>query len=79
MWLARMNVRGIVLTAPVKLMKSPRNGKSAERSVLTARYPPLAMILNVKFFNANVLPVIPNFVSIYSYVGLANIYKQRVV
>ena len=77
MWLARINVRGNVLTAPVRLMKSPRNGKSAEISVLTAMYPPLAMILNTKFFKANGCPLIPNLVSMYSYVGLANIYKQR--
>lgn len=79
MWLAKMNVSGNVLTAPVRLMKSPRNGNSAEISVLTAMYPPLAMILNSKFFNANGFPLIPNFVSMYSYVGLAKIYNQRIV
>lgn len=36
-WFARMNVRGNVLIAPVRLMKSPRNGKRAETNVLTAR------------------------------------------
>jgi hypothetical protein len=37
MWFARINVKGNVLIAPVRLMKSPRNGRRAATSVLTAR------------------------------------------
>ena len=36
-WFARINVRGNVLIAPVRLMKSPRNGKRADTKVLIAR------------------------------------------
>jgi len=36
-WFARINVRGNVLIAPVRLMKSPRNGKKADTNVLKAR------------------------------------------
>ena len=34
---ARINVRGNVLNAPVRLSKSPRNGRRADTSVLIAR------------------------------------------
>lgn len=34
MWLARINVSGKVLIAPVKLMKSPRNGNAADTKVV---------------------------------------------
>lgn len=37
MWFARINVRGNVLIAPVRLMKSPRNGRKAATNVLKAR------------------------------------------
>lgn len=37
MWFARINVRGNVLIAPVRLMKSPRNGRRADTNVLKAR------------------------------------------
>lgn len=37
MWFASTNVRGNVLTAPVRLMKSPRNGNSAATKVFIAR------------------------------------------
>ena len=37
MWFARINVRGNVLNAPVRLSKSPRNGRRADTSVLIAR------------------------------------------
>lgn len=73
MWFASINVSGNVLTAPVRLMKSPRKGNMAEISVVMARYPPLTPILNDKFFIFSALPVIPYFVSKYSYIGLANI------
>ncbi|MFS7995127.1 hypothetical protein Hanom_Chr12g01114381 [Helianthus anomalus] len=35
------------------------------------------MILNDKFFTASALPLIPYFVSRYSYIGLAKIYKNK--
>ena len=37
MWFARMKVSGNVLTAPVRLMKSPRNGSRAATNVFMAR------------------------------------------
>lgn len=73
MWFARINVRGNVLTAPVRLMKSPRKGSIAATSVVMARYPPLTPILNAKFLISSALPLIPYLVSKYSYIGLANI------
>lgn len=36
-WFARINVRGNVLIAPVRLMKSPRNGNIADTNVFTVR------------------------------------------
>jgi len=36
-WFARINVRGNVLIAPVRLMKSPRNGNRADTNVFTVR------------------------------------------
>lgn len=76
-WFARINVRGNVLIAPVRLMKSPRNGSTADTNVFIARYPPLTMIRNDKFLKARALPLIPCFVSKYSYIGLANIYQNH--
>lgn len=32
-WFARINVRGNVLIAPVRLIKSPRNGNKADTNV----------------------------------------------
>lgn len=37
MWFARTNVRGYVLRAPVRLMKSPIKGSRAATKVLTVR------------------------------------------
>ncbi|CAN1806713.1 hypothetical protein LINPERHAP1_LOCUS24768, partial [Linum perenne] len=37
-WFANMKVSGSVLIAPVRLMKSPRNGSIADTSVLAVRY-----------------------------------------
>lgn len=37
MWLARINVSGIKLIAPVRLMKSPKNGSRADRNVVKPR------------------------------------------
>ena len=66
MWFARMKVKGNVLIAPVRLMKSPRKGRRAETNVFIARYPPLNMMRNPKLRGANALPLTPNFVSRYS-------------
>ncbi|GAV56810.1 hypothetical protein CFOL_v3_00352 [Cephalotus follicularis] len=76
-WLARINVSGNVLMAPVRLIKSPRNGRRADTRVLMARYPPLTVNRNDRLRNANALPLIPYLVSKYSYIGLANIYQQN--
>lgn len=37
MWFASINVRGNVLIAPVRLIKSPMNGNKAAMNVITAR------------------------------------------
>lgn len=37
MWFGRINVSGIELIAPVRLMKSPKKGNKADRKVVSAR------------------------------------------
>lgn len=75
-WFARINVRGKTLSAPVRDMKSPKNGRRAEIRVFNTKYPPLTEIRNDKLRMANALPLIPYLVSKYSYIGLANICKN---
>jgi len=63
--------------ALVRFTKSPRNGSNAATNVASPRYIPLANNLTAQFFIEYILSFFhPNFVSKYSYVGLANIYNQ---
>ena len=79
MWLARTKVKGKVLSAPVRLMKSPRNGSSAATRVFTVRYPPLTITLKLRFSNENAFPFpFPYLVSKYSYIGLAKIWTKYI-